>query len=301
MIHLAITKSHLICAAWEADKDKKTLDFVHYHSFKVSLLDNDFKEADLVSEIDSTLKIIRNNIAFEGQSVFVSIADELCSSSTIKLDFKMSIIDGWDFAKWTINQRWPKHGDFEFFGRYFNTSESKVYAIRVNKGFVDGLKIIIQEFGCNIEWMGTESSAFFGLNPNNGISIFYPLKNEYKYFFYSNESFDSGRVKYYNKSWEIMSQNNVITSRELFNQKIFILGNLSKKMIEQFDNKLVTQISALSGFIIKGNVFSRKLKGIDLNRLFVLTPIASGSPNGIAINFIDTPGIQPFNLASDFN
>ncbi len=301
MIHLAITKNHLICSAWEADNGKKTLEFVHYHSFKFSLLDIDFKEADLVSEIDSTLKIIRKNIAFEGQSVFVTIADDLCNSSTIKLDFKMSILDGWDFAKWTINQRWPKKGDFEFFGRYFNSSESKVYAIRVNKAFIDGLKIIIKEFGCNIEWMGTESSAFFGLNPNKGISIFYPLKNKYKYFFYSNESFDSGHAKYYNKSWEIISQNNTITSNELFNQKIFILGNLSKKMIDQFDGKLITNISALSGFIIKGNIFSRKLKRMDLNRLFVLTPIASGSPIGIAINFIDLPDIQPFKFASDFN
>ena len=40
---------------------------------------------------------------------------------------------------------------------------------------------------------------------------------------------------------------------------------------------------------------------MDLNRLFVLTPIASGSPIGIAINFIDLPGIQPFKFASDFN
>ena len=56
-------------------------------------MDIDFKEADLVSEIDSTLKIIRKNIVFEGQSVFVSIADDLCSASTIKLDFKMSILE----------------------------------------------------------------------------------------------------------------------------------------------------------------------------------------------------------------
>ena len=294
MIHLAITKSHLICANWEKVDKQNFLNFVSYQPFNEPLIGVDRSESDIVSDINNALQVIRNDIGFEGQSVYVSIPDEFCNSSCVPLDFEMTIIDAWEFAKWTINQRWPKKGEFEFFGRYFNSYESKVFAIRVSRAFADPLKIAIQELGCQVEWMGTESSAFFGLSPKVGASIFYPNKGGYRYFSYSQDSFDSGYAKFEQGSWVIISQNGSISIKDVFKRKILILGNLSSKRKNQFGGREITQLSALSGFIVKGNIFSKNLKQKELEKLYVLTPIASGSPKGSALNFLDSPGLQSY-------
>ena len=298
MIHLAITKSHLICANWEKEDKQNFLNFVSYQPFNEPLIGVDRSESDILSDINNALQVIRNDIGFEGQSVYVSIPDEFCNSSSVALDFEMTVIDAWEFAKWTINQRWPRNGEFEFFGRYFNSYESKVFAIRVSRAFANPLKIAIQELGCQVEWMGTESSAFFGLSPKVGASIFYPNKTGYRYFSYSQDSFDLGYAKFEKGSWVIISQNGSISINDVFDRKILILGNLSSKRKNQFGGKKITQVSALSGFVIKGNIFSKNLKQKDLERLYVLTPIANGSPRGSAINFLDSPGLHSYKVNS---
>ena len=297
MIHLAITENYLICAKWRSVDGKNYLSTLAHEAFSESLLKSDRTVSDIVSDIDSVIQLVRKEIAFEGEKVFVSIPDEFCHSALVPLDKEMTENDGWEFAKWTINQRWPENGDFEYFGRYFDINDRTVFAIRLSRAFADPLKIAIQELSCDTIWMGTESSAFFGLNPKRGSTVIYPMKSGYRYYTYSPNSFHSGTARHYDNSWLITPHNGSSLIKDIFKGQIFILGALSSRRKKHFGSKRIVQLSTLSGFIIEGNVFPKNLKNEDQDKLFVLTPVANGLITGTALNFFNQPGFQKYIFA----
>ena len=78
----------------------------------------------------------------------------------------MSEADSWELSKWTIGQRFIKEDDSsdEFFGKAFSENRKNIFSLKVSSVLTERLKISIQELGGNPVWMGTESSAFYGLN-----------------------------------------------------------------------------------------------------------------------------------------
>ena len=49
--------------------------------------------------------------------------------------------DGWEFAKWTVDQRWSTDEPVEYFGRSFVSTSNDIYAIRVPTTFTEPLKL----------------------------------------------------------------------------------------------------------------------------------------------------------------
>ena len=104
MIHLAITKSHLLCAQWIKRDGKNILTALSSKSLNEPLL-NSNPAKHIVSNIDSALQHIRRDIAFDGDRVYVSIPDSFCNHVMVDLDDDMTEHDGWEFSKWTIKSK----------------------------------------------------------------------------------------------------------------------------------------------------------------------------------------------------
>ena len=77
----------------------------------------------------------------------------------------MSDADGWEYSKWSINQRNVATDNltYEYFGRAFISETKSIFSIRVSSVLCESLKMSIQEMGGEPVWMGTESSAYYGL------------------------------------------------------------------------------------------------------------------------------------------
>lgn len=296
MIHLAITKSHLLCAQWVKRDGKNILTALSSKSLNEPLL-NSNPAKHIVSNIDSALQHIRRDIAFDGDRVYVSIPDSFCNHVMVDLDDDMTEHDGLEFSKWTINQRWPYDGDFEYFGRFYR-KHRKVFVIRLARAFADPLKVAIQQLGSETYWMGTESSAFFGLNPEKGSTVIYPKKTDYKYFTYTPDGFLNGNIRNFKNSWKVNNENGSSYLKEIFKGQILILGELTPRRRKHFGSKRITQLTALSGFILEGVAFPRNLNQDDQEKLHVLTPIANGKLKGVVINFFDGPGFQEYTYGN---
>tara|TARA_X000000950_G_scaffold288350_1_gene404629 strand:+ start:3055 stop:4827 length:1773 start_codon:yes stop_codon:yes gene_type:complete len=296
VIHLAITKSHLLCAQWVKRDGKNILTALSSKSLNEPLL-NSNPAKHIVSNIDSALQHIRRDIAFDGDRVYVSIPDSFCNHVMVDLDDDMTEHDGLEFSKWTINQRWPYDGDFEYFGRFYR-KHRKVFVIRLARAFADPLKVAIQQLGSETYWMGTESSAFFGLNPEKGSTVIYPKKTDYKYFTYTPDGFLNGNIRNFKNSWKVNNENGSSYLKEIFKGQILILGELTPRRRKHFGSKRITQLTALSGFILEGVAFPRNLNQDDQEKLHVLTPIANGKLKGVVINFFDGPGFQEYTYGN---
>ena len=148
----------MFCAQWTDNDGKHLLSNLAYKPLQKSITDSNRTVNEIVSDINGTLQLIRENISFEGERVYVSVPDSYCNTALVSMDKDMTENDGWEFAKWTIDQRWPIVESVEYFGRAFSEKSNCVYAIRVPTTFREPLKLAIQEVGAETAWMGTELS-----------------------------------------------------------------------------------------------------------------------------------------------
>ena len=102
----------------------------------------------------------------------------------------MSEADGWELSKWTLSQRYTNEASSsdEFFGRFFTEKNKNIFSLKVSSLLTETIKISIQEMGGNPLWMGTESSAFYGLNPKRGITLLINNKSGYEYYHFSKKN-----------------------------------------------------------------------------------------------------------------
>ena len=162
MIHLAISDSHLFCAQWTEKDGELLLSSISYKSLPRPLSILNSVESEIVSVLNAGFHLIREDIPFEGEKVFVTIPDAFTQSVFVPFEQDMTENDGWSFAKWTLNQRWSSDKNHEYFGRSFGENNRHVYAVRVSSTFTEPIKMAIQELGGEAYWMGTESSTFLG-------------------------------------------------------------------------------------------------------------------------------------------
>ena len=104
MIHLSISESHLLCLQWTL---KNGIPFLLSVSNKVlpkplSILEQ--SENEIISVINAGLHLIREDIPFEGEQVYVTIPDKFTNSVLVSSDEDMTENDTWDYALWTIRQ-----------------------------------------------------------------------------------------------------------------------------------------------------------------------------------------------------
>jgi len=298
VIYLGISDNHLFCAQWTNNNEKYLLSNISYKPLQKSLKDPDRTVNEIVSDINGTLQLIRENISFEGQKVYVTVPDSYCNTSLVSLDKDMTDNDGWEFAKWTIDQRWPTTESVEYFGRSFSEKSNKVFAIRVPTTFRDPLKLAIQEIGAETIWMGTESSVFFGLNPNIGNTVFNVDKNGYTYYSYTKNIFQSGFARFYKNEWKIEPFNGSSSPKEAFKGMLLTAGKLSYRRKQHFNDLRIKQLEALSGLDVEADLIP---KDVNESNLYVLTALVQGTVNGVAINFFDQPGLQEYNYGKEID
>ena len=262
-----------------------------YKPLQKSITDPNRTINEIVSDINGTLQLIRENISFEGQRVYVTVPDSYCNTALVSIDKDMTDNDGWEFAKWTIDQRWPIVESVEYFGRTFSEKSNSVYAIRVPTAFREPLKLAIQEVGADTTWMGTESSVFFALNPNIGNTVFNVDKNGYTYYSYTKNNFQSGFARYYKNEWKIDSFNGSSSAKNAFKGMLISAGKLSYRRKQHFNDLRIKQLEALSGVDVEANIIP---KDVNENSLLVLTALIKGTIDGVAINFFDQPGLQEY-------
>ena len=262
-----------------------------YKPLQKSITDPNRTINEIVSDINGTLQLIRENISFEGQRVYVTVPDSYCNTALVSIDKDMTDNDGWEFAIWTIDQRWPIVESVEYFGRTFSEKSNSVYAIRVPTAFREPLKLAIQEVGADTTWMGTESSVFFALNPNIGNTVFNVDKNGYTYYSYTKNNFQSGFARYYKNEWKIDSFNGSSSAKNAFKGMLISAGKLSYRRKQHFNDLRIKQLDALSGVDVEANIIP---KDVNENSLLVLTALIKGTIDGVAINFFDQPGLQEY-------
>ena len=296
MIYLGINDNHLLCAQWVNDDGKFLLTSVTQKPFQKSIFDSNRTENEIISDINGTLHLIREEISFGGEQVYVTVPDSYCNSALVSFDNDMTENDGWEFSKWTVDQRWPTDEPVEYFGRSFVSTSNDIYAIRVPTTFTEPLKLAIQELGADTTWMGTESSVFFGLNPNLGNTVFFVKDNGYRYFSYTVKLFQDGFARFYKNDWKLDVLNGATSSKDVFKGALVTAGKLSYRRKKHFEDLRTTNFESLSNINVEADIVPKSISDFSL---LVLSAVIKGSVVGVAINFFDLPGIQEYRYSKD--
>ena len=291
MIHLSISDSHLLCGQWTQKGGRPLLTSFSYKSLPRSLQLLQNSESEIISVLNAGLHLIREDIPFEGEKVYVTIPNEYCKSVIVPIEADMTENDGWELSLWSIKQRWYFEKPCEYFGRSFEGKTKSVFATRVSTVYTEILKLAIQELGGEPLWMGTESSAFFALNPDKGCTVFHLEKNGYRYFHFSEESFQNGKARYINGKWKLNPIVGSTSNKEVFKGRLIVAGKLSNKRKANFKGHRIKQMIALEGISVEGNIIPKKVKEEDL---YTTTAIATGTTEGVTLNFFDSPGLQQY-------
>ena len=278
MIHLAISDSHLLCAQWFVKDGRQILTSFSYKALPRPLDLFSHSESEIISVLNAGLHLIREDILFEGDKVYVTIPDNYCKSVMVSVDSDLTENDGWEFAQWTINHRWPTQDSFQYYGRSFPGKSQSVFAVRVPTIFIEPIKLAIQELGGDPLWMGTESSAFFGLYPETGCTIFLPTSNGYRYYQYSQDCFQNGTARYIKNQWKLRSMVGSHLEGDVFKENLLYAGKLSEKRKANFKGKK-----------IEGETLPKNIKEDDL---YILTAIATGHVLGVTLDLFNRPGLQ---------
>ena len=292
MIHLSISESHLLCLQWSIKNGKPFLLSVSNKVLPKPLSILEQSENEIISVINAGLHLIREDIPFEGEQVYVTIPDKFTNSVLVSSDEDMTENDTWDYALWTIRQRWSSDKKNENFGRSFGNNSNELFAISVSTTFTEPIKMAILELGGDPIWMGTESSVFFGLNPEKGCTVFNIEKNSYKYYHYSQSTFQSGTAKFLKGEWKLHALNGTENAKTVFKGQLLAAGKLSEKRKAHFKGRRIKQLVSLSGINYEADILPADVKE---ENLYVFTSLAMGNIQGVSINFFDQPGIQPFN------
>jgi len=289
VIHLAISDSHLLCAQWFIKDGRQILTSFSYKALPRPLDLFSHSESEIISVLNAGLHLIREDILFEGDKVYVTIPDKYCKSVMVSVDSDLTENDGWEFAQWTINHRWPTQDSFQYYGRSFPGKSQSVFAVRVPTIFIEPIKLAIQELGGDPLWMGTESSAFFGLYPETGCTIFLPTSNGYRYYQYSQDCFQNGTARYINNLWKLRSIVGSHLEGDVFKENLLYAGKLSEKRKANFKGKKIKQLTALDGVSLEGETLPKNIKEDDL---YILTAIATGHLHDVTLDFFNQPGLQ---------
>ena len=292
MIHLSISESHLLCLQWTLKNGKPFLLSVSNKVLPKPLSILEQSENEIISVINAGLHLIREDIPFEGEQVYVTIPDKFTNSVLVSSDEDMTENDTWDYALWTIRQRWSSDKKNENFGRSFGNNSNELFAISVSTTFTEPIKMAILELGGDPIWMGTESSVFFGLNPEKGCTVFNIEKNSYKYYHYSQSTFQSGTAKFLKGEWKLHALNGTENAKTVFKGQLLAAGKLSEKRKAHFKGRRIKQLVSLSGINYEADILPPDVKE---ENLYVFSALAMGNIQGVSINFFDQPGIQPFN------
>ena len=291
MIHLSISDSHLLCAQWTQKGGRPLLTSFSYKTLPRSLRLLQKSESEIISVLNAGLHLIREDIPFEGEKVYVTIPNEYCKSVIVPIESDMTENDGWELSLWIIKQRWHFENSCEYFGRSFEGKTKSVFATCVSTIYTEIIKLAIQELGGEPLWMGSESSAFFALNPDEGCTVFHLEKNGYRYFHFSKESFENGKARYINGKWKFNPIVGSSSNKEVFKGRLIVAGKLSNKRKANFKGHRIKQMIALEGISVEGNIIPKKVKEEDL---YTTTAIATGTIEGVALNFFDSPGLQQY-------
>ena len=292
MIHLSISESHLLCLQWTIKNGKPFLLSVSNKVLPKPLSILEQSENEIISVINAGLHLIREDIPFEGEQVYVTIPDKFTNSVLVSSDEDMTENDTWDYATWTIKQRWSSDKKIENFGRSFGDNSNELFAISVSTTFTEPIKMAILELGGDPIWMGTESSVFFGLNPEKGCTVFNIEKNSYKYYHYSQSTFQSGTAKFLKGDWKLHALNGSENVKTVFKGQLLAAGKLSEKRKAHFKGRRIKQLVSLSGINYEADILPPDVKE---ENLYIFSALATGNIQGVSINFFDQPGIQPFN------
>ena len=293
MIHLLVSNKHIQCINWDYESGKPFLSSVSYLPFKSKKISENPTDKELVNEINTVLQLQKKRFSFEGEQVYVTIPDSFCSTCVIYPDEEMSEADGWELSKWTIGQRYTneERANDEFFGRLFSEKNKNIYSLKVSSLLTETIKISIQEMGGNPLWMGTESSAFYGLNPNRGITLLVNDKSGYEYYHYSKNCFANGFAKFTKNKWKLSSYDGSINENDIFKGQIIIPGKLSYRRKSHFEGKRIRQVEPFKN-IKKSDV--KIPKELTIYSQAISSALIRGSVLGYSLNFFKNPGLQNF-------
>ena len=291
MIHLLVSNKHIQCIKWDHENGKPFLSSISYEPYKSKKLSDKPTDKELINEINTVLQLQKKRFSFEGEQVYVTIPDDFCSTCIVYPDEEMSEADGWELSKWTIGQRYTKDegSNDEFFGRFFTEKNKNVFCLKVSSLLTETIKISIQEMGGNPLWMGTESSAFYGLNPNRGITLLLNNKSGYEYFHFSKNSFTNGFAKFTKNNWKLSSSDGSINESDIFKGQIIIPGKLSYRRKSHFEGKRIRQVEPFKN-IKKNDV--KIPKELTVYSQAISSALIRGNVLGHSLNFFKNPGLQ---------
>ena len=291
MIHLLVSNKHIQCIKWDHENGKPFLSSISYEPYKSKKLSDKPTDKELINEINTVLQLQKKRFSFEGEQVYVTIPDDFCSTCIIYPDEEMSEADGWELSKWTIGQRYTNDegSNDEFFGRFFTEKNKNVFCLKVSSLLTETIKISIQEMGGNPLWMGTESSAFYGLNPSRGITLLLNNKSGYEYFHFSKNSFTNGFAKFTKNKWKLSSSDGSINESDIFKGQIIIPGKLSYRRKSHFEGKRIRQVEPFKN-IKKNDV--KIPKELTVYSQAISSAIIRGNVLHHSLNFFKNPGLQ---------
>ncbi len=294
MIHLALTDSHLYCVQWTKTEADIFLTSLEVISFQHPLGDALQSETEFVSVFSSALNQLNESGLLESEDVFVTLPDHWTKIQILSLDREMSEADGLDLANWTIHQRWGESysKNSTLFGRFFNKNKLSIFSLSLLSKCIEPVKLSLISAGANPIWMGTESSVFYGMSPQNGCVVLTPDTGLYLYAIYENADFGFGKCRMLKGGWHYSNQIGQNPEEILKNKTIYISDILSGKRKKHFENSNFVEITPFMEMISEGIIIPKEFS---THIQIVSTAVILGSVQEVTLNLFDSPGLQPYS------
>ncbi|MFQ6611584.1 MAG: hypothetical protein ACE5D2_00605 [Fidelibacterota bacterium] len=292
MIHLAITDHHLLCAQWTHTELGSLLTGISYKPFPHPLKGVWNSEAELVSVFSSALQQIRDEVSLEREQIYVTLPNDFVRTVSIQMDKTMGDSDGWALAEWTFKQRWGSVPDSKLalFGRIYRYDRPQLILLAIQSKLIEPIKLIIAEQGAAPEWMGTESSVFFGLEPEKGCMVLFPKGNAVRFHSQSENGSASGSLKLLRGQWKVTPTTGSLSEEDLPDYSIYIGAGFSDKWLDNFKSLNSTILSGLEGLDLEGIPVD---KTIPKHLLTITRALYAGvKPKQNQLNFFGDQGIQ---------
>jgi len=295
VIYFAITNTHLLCLQWAKIEDGETLlTKIAYKPFQHPLNHIWDNKSEFISVFSAALHQVKEDINPVGQNVILTLPDDWCRTAAVNLDSDMTDIDGWKLALWTLKQRWDMKEN-KSYGRYFRGNPNSIFALFLVHDFIEPIKLIFAELGIRLSWIGTESSIFFGLAPQEGCTILIPSGSTYKYFTYTLNNFGSGKARFVKDTWVTSSTVGLAPAPGLKSGKLMVAGALSDKRKLHFKDHKPLIIKSLSAFNTEGVSVPGQIPEY---LQCVSNAVINGMASEVSLNFLAASGLQRYNYVA---
>lgn len=300
MIALILAERGLSCGQWSQVDQKTILTALGQAPFSYPLSLIQHAEGDLTATVDAALRQITETLPIDGNTVMVTLPDNLALATTLILDRDLTPADGIDLVGWRLEQRWGRRSrDFTTFGHLPDPQGSRIQALSVSTFLIQVLKLSLIERGADPLWMGTEALALASRWPGQS-SVFIGVDGpHFQLTVCDPRGISRARVKYSRGELKIQSTAGNRDQVEAALQptpsegspayNYYLVDDLSPARRKHWDAYPLEDMRPFEDVVVEGVPV---LENLPLRIRNVLTALINGQAVEVALNLFESPGLQ---------